>query len=136
MAQVSFPCNLNIARCPLSEINGRHCTIPQSFLHNSDRGKHALKTLCLSHSAVTDNLSVKQEFISEIRKDDAIDSLSITFYQCADRGGKEKRVQTLISEIKKMFKSMGDGDISPSAYDTAWVARVPALDGSDCPQFP
>ena len=26
--------------------------------------------------------------------------------------------------------------ITPSAYDTAWVARVPAIDGSCRPQFP
>eukprot|EP01018_Ginkgo_biloba_P023037 Gb_17941 [translate_table: standard] len=35
-----------------------------------------------------------------------------------------------------MFSAMGDGEISPSAYDTAWVARVPAIDGSTGPQFP
>jgi ent-copalyl diphosphate synthase len=28
------------------------------------------------------------------------------------------------------------GDISVSPYDTAWVARVPALNGSNGPQFP
>jgi ent-copalyl diphosphate synthase len=31
---------------------------------------------------------------------------------------------------------MNDGEISISAYDTAWVAMVPRLDGSDGPQFP
>eukprot|EP01018_Ginkgo_biloba_P029167 Gb_39147 [translate_table: standard] len=37
-----------------------------------------------------------------------------------------------------MFETilMGDGQITPSAYDTAWVARVPAIDGSVHPQFP
>eukprot|EP00253_Pinus_taeda_P021517 PITA_21517 len=32
----------------------------------------------------------------------------------------------------------GDGDLmtTPSAYDTAWIARVPAIDGSPRPQFP
>jgi ent-copalyl diphosphate synthase len=47
-----------------------------------------------------------------------------------------KRVETLISEIKSMFRGMGDGETSPSAYDTAWVAKIPAVDGSDQPQFP
>nr|CAB3499663.1 unnamed protein product [Digitaria exilis] len=32
-------------------------------------------------------------------------------------------------------KSMNDGEISISAYDTAWVALVPKLDGEG-PQFP
>ena len=35
-----------------------------------------------------------------------------------------------------MFRSMGYGETNPSAYDTAWVARIPAVDGSDKPQFP
>eukprot|EP01018_Ginkgo_biloba_P029276 Gb_13700 [translate_table: standard] len=37
-----------------------------------------------------------------------------------------------------MFESilMGNGKITPSAYDTAWFARVPAIDGSVHPQFP
>ena len=35
-----------------------------------------------------------------------------------------------------MFRSMGYGETNPSAYDTAWVARIQALDGSDQPQFP
>lgn len=35
-----------------------------------------------------------------------------------------------------MFRSMDYGEINPSAYDTAWVARIPAVDGSEKPQFP
>jgi len=31
---------------------------------------------------------------------------------------------------------MGDGETTPSAYDTASVARIPAVDGSEQPQFP
>ncbi|KAH9309756.1 hypothetical protein KI387_037667, partial [Taxus chinensis] len=38
--------------------------------------------------------------------------------------------------IKYMFRSIEDGEISISPYDTAWVARVPALDGGGKPQFP
>ncbi|KAJ8748366.1 hypothetical protein K2173_003003 [Erythroxylum novogranatense] len=43
-----------------------------------------------------------------------------------------RRVET----IKKMLSSMEDGEISVSAYDTAWVALVEDLNGSGCPQFP
>ena len=42
----------------------------------------------------------------------------------------EKRRETLISEIKNMFRSMRYGEINPSAYDTAWVETIPAVDGS------
>ncbi|KAM3401380.1 hypothetical protein ACQJBY_005865 [Aegilops geniculata] len=44
--------------------------------------------------------------------------------------------QPLIDQVKAMLGSMGDGEISVSAYDTAWVALVPRLDGGDGPQFP
>ena len=35
-----------------------------------------------------------------------------------------------------MLGSMGDGEISVSGYDTAWVALVPRLDGGEGPEFP
>ncbi|XP_048570968.1 ent-copalyl diphosphate synthase 1, chloroplastic-like isoform X1 [Triticum urartu] len=44
--------------------------------------------------------------------------------------------QPLIDRVKAMLGSMGDGKISVSAYDTAWVALVPRLDGGDGAQFP
>lgn len=48
-----------------------------------------------------------------------------------------ERAETLISEIKSMLSAIGDGELmTPSAYDTAWVARIPAIDGPDQPQFP
>ncbi|KAH9306412.1 hypothetical protein KI387_010816 [Taxus chinensis] len=61
----------------------------------------------------------------------------VTKHQLDD--SEEFRMEMLISEIKDIFHSMEDGEISPSAYDTAWVARVPAIaiDGShDHPLFP
>jgi hypothetical protein len=33
-------------------------------------------------------------------------------------------------------RSLGDGEISISAYDTAWVALVKKTDGDKGPQFP
>ena len=45
-------------------------------------------------------------------------------------------MESLICEIKGMFRGMGDGETNASAYDTAWVARIPAVDGSDHPHFP
>eukprot|EP00253_Pinus_taeda_P017099 PITA_17099 len=51
-----------------------------------------------------------------------------------------ERAEALNREIKAMLSIAiaGDGDllITPSAYDTAWIARVPAIDVSPRPQFP
>ncbi|KAI4301251.1 hypothetical protein L6164_034546 [Bauhinia variegata] len=44
----------------------------------------------------------------------------------------EKRVDA----IKSILGSMEDGEISISAYDTAWVALVQDVNGSGAPQFP
>ncbi|GLJ22210.1 hypothetical protein SUGI_0417430 [Cryptomeria japonica] len=35
-----------------------------------------------------------------------------------------------------MFRALEDGEMSPSAYDTAWGAMVPAQDASHTPHFP
>ncbi|KAG6544913.1 hypothetical protein Mapa_013604 [Marchantia paleacea] len=48
----------------------------------------------------------------------------------------QKDVQSWIEEIREMFRSMREGTINPSPYDTAWVSLIPALDGSQGPQFP
>ncbi|KAL6642916.1 hypothetical protein ACP70R_021097 [Stipagrostis hirtigluma subsp. patula] len=45
-------------------------------------------------------------------------------------------LQPLIDQVRAMLRSMNDGEISVSAYDTAWVALVPRLDGGEGPQFP
>ena len=48
-----------------------------------------------------------------------------------------KDLRGLINEVKSMLSSMDDdGEISISAYDTAWVALVMDLNGSGGPQFP
>ncbi|XP_035842765.1 ent-copalyl diphosphate synthase, chloroplastic isoform X2 [Helianthus annuus] len=45
-------------------------------------------------------------------------------------------IKWLIETIKAMFGSMNDGEISVSAYDTAWVALVQDVNCGDSPQFP
>ncbi|KAK9199407.1 hypothetical protein WN944_014598 [Citrus x changshan-huyou] len=47
-------------------------------------------------------------------------------------------IKKLIRMIKSMLGSMGDGELGISAYDTAWVALIKNIDGSDinAPQFP
>ncbi|KAJ4955655.1 hypothetical protein NE237_012438 [Protea cynaroides] len=45
-------------------------------------------------------------------------------------------IEEKIQSIKSMLGSMEDGEISISAYDTAWVALVEHINGSGVPQFP
>ncbi|XP_050266353.1 ent-copalyl diphosphate synthase 1 isoform X2 [Quercus robur] len=45
-------------------------------------------------------------------------------------------IKERVDSIKSMLDSMGNGEISISAYDTAWVALVEDIHGSGLPQFP
>ncbi|GLJ48427.1 hypothetical protein SUGI_1022160 [Cryptomeria japonica] len=139
-------------RCRVSEVNGRTGFQSSSFsssrLGKTQSNKHSagLVLACVGDSrrpsppaaatgAATASTSVKREYPPAVWKDDVINSL-ISTSKAVDVVEQEKRAETLIAEIKAMFKSMGDGETNPSAYDTAWVARVPAVDGSNRPQFP
>ncbi|KAL5059577.1 hypothetical protein RYX36_031181 [Vicia faba] len=46
------------------------------------------------------------------------------------------KIRMQINEVKKMLRSMEDGEINISAYDTAWVALVKNVDDENKPQFP
>ncbi|XP_062145499.1 ent-copalyl diphosphate synthase 1 isoform X1 [Alnus glutinosa] len=45
-------------------------------------------------------------------------------------------IKERVESIKSMLGSMEDGEITISAYDTAWVALVEDIHGSGLPQFP
>ena len=45
-------------------------------------------------------------------------------------------IRKQISAVKLMLGSMEDGEISISAYDTAWVALVKNVHDGNGPQFP
>ncbi|CAI0382231.1 unnamed protein product, partial [Linum tenue] len=47
-----------------------------------------------------------------------------------------KDIKKRVNMIKTMLSTMEDGEINVSAYDTAWVALVKDVNGSDKPQFP
>ena len=47
-----------------------------------------------------------------------------------------KEIDEHVKTIKAMLEMMEDGEISISAYDTAWVALVEDINGSGLPQFP
>ncbi|EEC72915.1 hypothetical protein OsI_06748 [Oryza sativa Indica Group] len=48
----------------------------------------------------------------------------------------DDELQPLVEQVRSMLSSMEDGAITASAYDTAWVALVPRLDGEGGTQFP
>ncbi|XP_020592030.1 bifunctional cis-abienol synthase, chloroplastic-like, partial [Phalaenopsis equestris] len=53
-----------------------------------------------------------------------------------DEAEQEERINILVKEIKEMFSSIGDGELSTSPYDTAWVARIPSKNDPSKPHFP
>ncbi|KAK8959283.1 hypothetical protein KSP40_PGU017491 [Platanthera guangdongensis] len=65
-------------------------------------------------------------------------SIASNLCNCGKYQRNEGRVgiYELIKEIKTMLRSLNDGEITSSAYDTAWVAMVPNLNGDGGPHFP
>ncbi|XP_065861147.1 ent-copalyl diphosphate synthase 1 [Euphorbia lathyris] len=64
----------------------------------------------------------------EIVDSDTDDQLSKVFIS--------NEIKKRVESIKSILESMEDGDITISAYDTAWVALVEDINGSGAPQFP
>ncbi|RLN07457.1 syn-copalyl diphosphate synthase-like [Panicum miliaceum] len=52
------------------------------------------------------------------------------------KGEPTRHIDEMIGSVRASLRSMGDGDISFSPYDTAWIALVKKLDGGEGPQFP
>ncbi|KAL7153191.1 hypothetical protein ABFS83_04G149800 [Erythranthe nasuta] len=48
----------------------------------------------------------------------------------------KNKIKECIEYVKTMLSTMDEGRISVSPYDTAWVALIRDLEGSDAPQFP
>jgi hypothetical protein len=58
-----------------------------------------------------------------------------TYISCIPQG-EPRNISEKIDAIREKLKSIRDGNINVSAYDTAWVALVKRLDGGPGPQFP
>nr|BAD91286.1 putative copalyl diphosphate synthase [Scoparia dulcis] len=67
----------------------------------------------------------------EIVEDDT--QLEITHRETAISSNK---IWEMVKTIRGMLRSMEDGEITVSPYDTAWVALVEDIGGSGTPQFP
>jgi ent-copalyl diphosphate synthase len=46
------------------------------------------------------------------------------------------KLTEMVQKIKDMSKSIDEGEITVSAYDTAWVALIKDVNGDEGPQFP
>ncbi|XP_038691005.1 (-)-kolavenyl diphosphate synthase TPS14, chloroplastic-like isoform X1 [Tripterygium wilfordii] len=120
-----------------------HCTIPKSssfFLDAPVVRLHCLsghgakkKRLhfdiqqgrnAISKTHTPEDLYAKQEYcVPEIVKDD-------------DKEEEVVKIKEHVDIIKSMLSSMEDGEISISAYDTAWVALIQDIHNNGAPQFP
>ncbi|KAF7153433.1 hypothetical protein RHSIM_Rhsim01G0274300 [Rhododendron simsii] len=56
--------------------------------------------------------------------------------EALEKDWESERIKQHADAIRSMLGSMGDGEISVSAYDTAWVALLEDREGSGSPQFP
>ncbi|XP_058211642.1 ent-copalyl diphosphate synthase 1-like [Rhododendron vialii] len=56
--------------------------------------------------------------------------------EALEKDREYERIKQHADAIRSMLGSMGDGEISVSAYDTAWVALLEDKEGSGAPQFP
>ncbi|KAL4352900.1 hypothetical protein GQ457_06G029270 [Hibiscus cannabinus] len=65
----------------------------------------------------------------EIVDDDIQEEEALKFFE-------SNKVKEGVDTIKSILGSMEDGEITSSAYDTAWVALVKDVNGSGTPQFP
>ncbi|KAG6557321.1 hypothetical protein Mapa_001249 [Marchantia paleacea] len=76
-----------------------------------------------------------QSFASKLKKLETVDSglssnSSITMLN-------NTQIQSWIEKIRGIFRSIFERSVvSDSPYDTAWVSLIPAVDGSQGPQFP
>ncbi|XP_061341359.1 ent-copalyl diphosphate synthase 1-like [Gastrolobium bilobum] len=122
----------------------RHCNKSQMALENQGirplriiEGRHDNKSV-----EFQPNCSGTQEYVNEVSRD------NVPTFKWLETVKDEKDGETLhqvlvINEIRKqinavklMLGSMEDGEISISAYDTAWVALIKNVDDENAPQFP
>ncbi|KAI9080381.1 hypothetical protein K1719_037775 [Acacia pycnantha] len=67
----------------------------------------------------------------EIVQDDDIDE-----HQTYEAWVSDHEIKQRVEAVRSILHSLEDGEITVSAYDTAWVALVPHIHGTAAPQFP
>ncbi|KAH6826066.1 Terpenoid cyclases/Protein prenyltransferases superfamily protein [Perilla frutescens var. hirtella] len=102
--------------------------------------------LPLFRPSVTSTSSLQCNAISRPRTEDYIDVIQnglpvIKWHEIVEDDEekdslKKDKIKELANVVRSMLQSMGDGEISVSPYDTAWVALVEDVGGGRRPQFP
>ncbi|KAK7285339.1 hypothetical protein RJT34_20108 [Clitoria ternatea] len=126
-----------------SHVSSSHCHLPHySSSSSSNHFSSSSSSLPLHHfskSSLHDNDAEYQDVFKG-----SLATLKLREINVEDDIEKEQEIGVLVTrEIKKrvdtikwILGSMEDGEISASAYNTAWVALVEDVEGSDSPQFP
>ncbi|XVE77787.1 hypothetical protein DITRI_Ditri13aG0090800 [Diplodiscus trichospermus] len=131
-----------ISFCPSSSVSfsNNHPPIPFAGiwpLWGKDKGDNfAFRPICsaISKPRTPEYAGVLQNGLpvikwKEIVDDDIEEEEALKVFE-------SNKIKQRVDAIKSMLGSMEDGEISISAYDTAWVALVEDIHGSGAPQFP
>ncbi|PSS14615.1 Ent-copalyl diphosphate synthase [Actinidia chinensis var. chinensis] len=94
-----------------------------------------LKCKALSKPRTEEYKEVFQHGLPMIKWKEVVDD-DIEGEEPLDEDFATKKIKEHVDSIRSMLGSMEDGEISISAYDTAWVALVEDIEGSGGPQFP
>ncbi|XP_062020488.1 ent-copalyl diphosphate synthase 1-like isoform X1 [Rosa rugosa] len=116
------------------------------FTHNQPRHLHAgfwffgdedKRVLPLICSAVSKPRTRDYApLLHKIVKDDTQQNEETPPTNKDDNSASTQIIKELVDSVKSMLSSMEDGEISISAYDTAWVALVEDVNGTCSPHFP
>ncbi|KAL6564360.1 Gly-Xaa carboxypeptidase [Orobanche minor] len=97
----------------------------------------SLQCNAISRSRTEDKkeyLDVIQNGLSVMKWKETVEDDADTHKFLHQKERTTERIRELVESIRSMLDSMGDGEISISPYDTAWVALVEDIGGA--PQFP
>ncbi|XP_068649228.1 ent-copalyl diphosphate synthase 1-like [Aristolochia californica] len=86
---------------------------------------HAIPEVRATQGVLRLSVIERQELLEKVDEEEA-----------GSKVQEQNDIETRIELVKNMLNSMGDGEITVSAYDTAWVALVEDVNGSGAPQFP
>nr|XP_025604633.1 ent-copalyl diphosphate synthase, chloroplastic isoform X3 [Arachis hypogaea] len=101
-----------------------------SEANNKGKKQEALRYRAVSKPRETLEGGITTLKVNEINVDETIQEEQNTEVEVKDE------IKKRVKAIKSLLDSMEDGEISVSAYDTAWVALVEDVKGSGSPQFP
>nr|QWD59162.1 ent-copalyl diphosphate synthase [Aconitum carmichaelii] len=140
MASLSSSFNINSALAHLSRSPSSDLPLPwfaSGIWSVGTRDKRPITGLLSSESSKHVTRAIK-----ETTKQNVQQSKWMAFTEQDTENDQVVEVQDIskvaewVEKIKSMLSCMEDGDISISAYDTAWVALVKDIDGNDGPHFP